>query len=98
MVRPEWSSGILVASPTPVSWHIRQLSRPSKVCGIAVGFPVDVGVGVGAGAGVGVGVGVGVVGVPPQEIANRVRPSISIANQPSFRFFFICFTPVSDII
>jgi len=47
LVRPLWSTGILVASPSPVSWHIRQSARPSSVCGIAVGVAAG-GVGTGS--------------------------------------------------
>ncbi len=61
MARPAWSSGIAEASPTPVSWHMRQVSWFSNSCGIGVapGGEVVVGVGAGAGAGVGAGAGAG---------------------------------------
>lgn len=58
-MRPLWSAGILVASPTPVSWHIRQSARPSSVCGIAVGVGAGGGVGGAGGGGGGAGGGVG---------------------------------------
>ena len=62
LVRPAWSAGTADASPIPVSWHIRQLSRPSSGCGVAIG-PAGAGVadGVGAGLGVGAGAGAGAV-------------------------------------
>ncbi len=80
LVRPAWSVGILGASPTPVSWHIRQLVRPSNVCGTAVGVPV--GAGVGAGAGVGLGAGA----PPPQAASKGTRTSIAINAQNKYLF------------
>ena len=87
-MRPLWSAGILVASPTPVSWHIRQSARPSSVCGIAVG--VGAGGGVGGGAG-GAGGGVGAGATPPQ--AADIGTKISIATITNHAYFFMtCFT------
>lgn len=63
-MRPMWSSGITPAPPTPVSWHIKQLSLPSNGWGVSVPIPAAVDVGasavVGGGTGVAVGVGAGV--------------------------------------
>ena len=58
-----WSSGITPAPPTPVSWHIKQLSRPSNGWGVFIPIPAAVVVGAGlvVGGGTGVAVGVGVV-------------------------------------
>lgn len=58
-MRPAWSAGTAVASPMPVSWHIRQLSRPSNGWGVGVGPPVGAGAGEGAGVGAGAGGGAG---------------------------------------
>ena len=57
-MRPAWSAGTALAPPMPVSWHIRQLSRPSNGWGVGVGPPVGAGV-VGAGSGTGAGAGAG---------------------------------------
>ena len=57
LARPAWSAG---TAWSPLEWHIRQLSRPSRVWGIAIGPAVGGGVGAGAGGGVGAGAGVGV--------------------------------------
>ena len=87
MVRPSWLAGIAFASPIPVSWHIRQSSRPSKSCGVAVGSPVGVGAGAGAGVGAGVGVGAG-AGVSSAHAANTdtMISSATIINQSTDLF------------
>ena len=100
-MRPLWSAGILAASPTPVSWYIKQLSRPSSVCGVAVGVAVGaagfVGVvgAVGAAGADGVGdagAGGGAWVPPPQETANKAKTAISApATTYQACFFFTWF-------
>lgn len=88
---PLWSAGILLAPPTPVSWHIRQSSRPSSGCGVAVGVNEGGGAGFGAGAGVGAGLGAGAgagAGVPPPQ-AVRIGAIISSATTSNQTYFFI---------
>ena len=89
-MRPPWSSGTLVASPTPVSWQSRQAVRPSRVWDIGVGVAV-VAAGTTSFAGV-VGDGVGVSGwagaaPPPQAASNVATRSIAtITHKTGFLF------------
>ena len=95
-MRPAWSSGILDASPTPVSWHIRQLSRPSKVWGVAVGSPVGVGAGFGVGVvvveGVGFVVGSVVGAEPPQAVSSSTMIRSAAINTHCTDFCFTLLT------
>ncbi len=104
-MRPVWSAGTAVAFPIPVSWHIRQLLRPSSVCGIAtgvaaVGSGVGAGVGVGAGAGsgagaaagAGLGAGGGAGDSPPQAVSNGTMSSSTPISSHNTDFFFTLLT------
>lgn len=86
LVRPAWSSG---TARSPLVWHIRQSSRPSKSCGIAVGSPVGAGagtgVGFGAGAGAGVGAGTGVSSAHAASTDTMIN-SATIINQSTDLF------------
>ena len=88
--RPAWSAGIAVAPPTPVSWHIRQLSRPSSGCGVAGGAAAGLGAGASAGAGAGAGVGAGAGSLEHAASSGTVISSATIISQT---YFFITSQP-----
>ena len=85
-MRPLWSAGILVASPSPVSWHIRQEARPSSVCGIAVGVGAAGGTSSTGGAAGGTsstggaGGGGGVAGAAQAATSGTIISSVAINN------------------
>lgn len=90
-MRPAWSVG---TAYSPLVWHIRQLSRPSSVCGIAVG---SAGGGGGGGSSsadgppsAGGGDDPSAGAVPPQEIVSNASPSSS-TTIPNINFLFIRF-------
>ena len=91
-MRPAWSAGIAFAPPIPVSWHIRQLSRPSKVWGVAVGSPVGVDAGFGVGVvvveGVGFVVGSVIGAPPPHAVSSSTMISSATISNPSTDFLF----------
>ena len=63
---------------------MRQLSRPSNVCGVGVGPDGEVVVGAGAGAGAGAG-----SGLPPQDEISNMLIKSRLANIQSTDIFFI---------
>ena len=96
-MRPAWSAGTAVASPIPVSWHIRQLSRPSSVWGVSdAGVGAGAGTRTGAGAGVGAGVGSGAgagAPPPPQAMSNGNKTIIATVSHKNTGLIFILYTP-----